>query len=63
MFSMITLSIDDNEIKAKKKLMPNNTNIKTRINKNIKKFLSSKIPTFLVYLKIFLSNKIASRDK
>lgn len=63
MFSMITLSIDDNEIKAKKKLMPNNTNIKTRINKNIKKFLSSTIPTFLVYLKIFLSNKIASRDK
>lgn len=63
MFSMITLSIDNNEIKAKKKLMPNNTNIKTRINKNIKKFLSSKIPTFLVYLKIFLSNKIASRDK
>lgn len=63
MFSMIMLSIDDNEIKAKKKLMPNNTNIKTRINKNIKKFLSSTIPTFLVYLKIFLSNKIASRDK
>lgn len=43
--------------------MPNNINIKTRINKNIKKFLSSKIPKFLVYLKIFLSNKIASQDK